>query len=69
MPKVSIIMTTYKHQSFIAQTIESILNQTFADWELLIGDDSPNNETRNIMQPYIEKHSSKIKAWHHHTNK
>jgi glycosyltransferase involved in cell wall biosynthesis len=36
MPKISIITTTYKHQDFIAQTIESILSQTFTDWELLI---------------------------------
>lgn len=69
MPKVSIITTTYKHQDFISQTIESILSQTFTDWELLIWDDSPDNETWNIIQEYVDKYPDKIKAWHHSPNK
>ncbi|NUJ98142.1 glycosyltransferase [Candidatus Gracilibacteria bacterium] len=69
MPKISIITTTYKHQDFIAKTIESILSQSFTDWELLIGDDSPNYETWNIIQKYVEKYPEKIKAWHHSQNK
>jgi len=55
MPQISIITTTYKHAKFIAETIESVLNQTFTDRELLIGDDSPDNETRNIIQTYTKK--------------
>ena len=69
MPKISIITTTYKHQNFIAQTIESVLAQTFADWELLIWDDSPDDETWNIIQKYVKKYPDKIKAWHHNPNK
>lgn len=69
MSKVSIITTTYKHQDFIAQTIDSILGQTFADWELLIGDDSPDNATWDIIQQYVSRYPDKIKAWHHSPNK
>jgi len=69
MPKISIITTTYKHQDFIAETIESILSQTFTDWELLIWDDSPDDETWNIIQTYVNKYPDKIKAWHHSPNK
>ena len=69
MPKVSIITTTYKHEKFIAQTIESILSQTFTDWELLIGDDSPDDATWNIIVPYVEKYPDKIHAWYHSPNK
>ena len=69
MPRVSIITTTYKHEKFIAQTIESVLSQTFTDWELLIGDDSPDDATWNIIQNYTEKYPEKIKAWHHSPNK
>lgn len=69
MPKVSIITTAYKHEKFIAQTIDSILAQTFTDWELLIGDDSPDNDTWNIIQQYVSQYSDKIKAWHHSPNK
>lgn len=69
MPTVSIITTTYNHKDFIAQTIESIINQSFEDWELLIWDDSPNNETRDIIQKYVKKYPQKIKARHHTPSK
>jgi glycosyltransferase involved in cell wall biosynthesis len=50
MSKVSIITTTYNHKNFIALTIESILSQTYTDWELIIGDDSANNDSWDIIQ-------------------
>ena len=69
MPNISIITTTYKHKDFIRYTIESVLSQTFSDWELLIGDDSPDTETREIVQEYVKKYPNKIKARHHRPNK
>ena len=69
MPSISIITTSYKHQDFIAQTIESVLAQTFTDRELLIGDDSPDDATWNIIQDYVKKYPKKIKARHHNPNK
>lgn len=69
MPLISIVTTTYKHEKFIADTIKSILAQTFTDWELLIGDDSPDNATWDIIQSYVVKYPDKIKVWHHSTNK
>ena len=69
MPRISIITTTYKHENFIAQTIESILWQSFTEWELLIWDDSPDDATWNVIQPYIQKYPDKIRAWHHQSNK
>lgn len=69
MPKVSIITTTYNHQDFIAQTIESVLAQTYTDRELLIGDDSPDANTWNVIQKYVDKYPGKIKAWHHRETK
>ena len=69
MPKISIITTTYNHKNFIRYTIESVLSQTFSDWELLIWDDSPNDDTREIVQEYVKKYPNKIKARHHKPNK
>lgn len=69
MPLISIITTTYKHERFIRETIESILSQNFGDWELLIGDDSPDDATWETIQGYVEKYPEKIKAWHHNPNK
>ena len=69
MKKISIITTTYNHQNFIKKTIDSVVDQSYQNRELLIGDDSPNEETWNIIQTYIEKYPEKIKAWHHIPNK
>ncbi len=69
MPKISIITTTYRHERFIARTIESVLNQSFTDWELLIGDDSPDDVTWTIIQQYTKRYPEKIRAWHHVPNK
>ncbi len=69
MPKVAIITTTYKHEKFIQETIDSVLAQTFTDWELLIGDDSPDDATWNIIQRYTREYPEKIRAWHHSLNK
>ena len=69
MPKTSIITTTYRHEKFIARTIESVLGQSFTDWELLIGDDSSDDASWNIIENYIRKYPDKIHAWHHTPNK
>ena len=69
MSEISIILTTYNHKDFIWDTINSLINQSFSDWELLIWDDSPNNETWKIIESYVKKYPNKIKAWHHNPNK
>lgn len=67
--KFSIITTTYKHEQFIAETIDSILAQSFSDWELMIGDDSPDDATWNIIEQYTRKYPEQIRAWHHAPNR
>lgn len=69
MSKISIITTTYNHQDFIWDTIQSILDQTTNDWELLIGDDSPGEETWKVIEKYISTYHDKIKARHHSPSK
>lgn len=69
MSKTSIILTTYNHKSFIWDTIESAINQSFSNRELLIWDDSPNDETREVIQKYVKQYPDKIYAWHHNPNK
>ena len=39
MPKISVILTSFNHAKFIREAIESTLNQTFTDFELIIWDD------------------------------
>jgi glycosyltransferase involved in cell wall biosynthesis len=52
MPKVSVILTSYNHADYIAQAIESVLNQSFTDFELFIGDDGSTDNSQEIIEGY-----------------
>lgn len=52
MPKVSVILTSYNHEKYIAAAIESTLNQTFSDFELLIVDDGSTDNSHKIIKSF-----------------
>lgn len=54
---VSIITPTYNSEKFIAETIESVLAQTYSNWELLITDDFSEDNTKSIVEKYVLKDS------------
>lgn len=54
-PLVSIITPSYNAASVIRQTIESVLNQSYANWELLICDDCSTDDSCAIINEYVEK--------------
>jgi glycosyltransferase involved in cell wall biosynthesis len=54
-PKVSIIMATYNRAHFIVETLVSIQNQTFLDWECIIVDDGGTDNTKEVIKPIIEE--------------
>lgn len=51
-PLVSIIVPNYNHARFLKQRIESILQQDFTDYELILLDDASTDESREIMEQY-----------------
>lgn len=57
MPKVSIVLPTYNGEKYIRESIESIIAQTFQDWELIIVNDCSTDGTASIIQEYREKDS------------
>lgn len=59
--KVSIIMGIYNCQETLSQSIDSILNQTYKDWELIMCDDCSSDNTYNIAKRYAERYPDKIK--------
>ncbi len=51
-PKISIITPTHNRPELLGRAIESVLGQTFSDWEMIIIDDSTNNETKEFIKKY-----------------
>lgn len=51
---VSIIMPSYNTAEYIAASIESVLAQTYTDWELIIVDDCSADNTDSVVAPYLE---------------
>ncbi len=54
MPLISVIIPAYNHERFIAEAIESVLSQTFQDFELIIIDDGSKDQTGEIAKKYAK---------------
>lgn len=60
-PKVSIIMGVYNCQETVEESIESILHQTYENWELIICDDASTDGTYEKVLSYTKRHPEKIR--------
>lgn len=52
MPRVTILIPTYNHQAYLAEAVESALNQTYRDREVLVVDDGSTDRTPDILDRY-----------------
>lgn len=59
---VSIVTPTYNCGRFIAETIDSVLGQTYQNWEMLIVDDCSTDNTAEVVEGYV-KNDSRIKYY------
>jgi glycosyltransferase involved in cell wall biosynthesis len=53
--KVSVIIPTYNRASFVTEAIDSVLSQTFLDYELIVVDDGSTDNTKDVLLPYGER--------------
>ena len=56
---VNIILPNYNSSKFLEETIQSIINQDYSNWKLIIIDDCSDEKTKNILNNY--KNHQKIK--------
>ena len=56
MPKVSVIIPAYNRSMYIAEAIDSIVQQTYSDWELIVVDDFSTDNTESIINDFISKY-------------
>lgn len=66
-PCVSVLMSAYNAEKFIDEAIESILNQSFEDFEFIIVDDCSSDDTRQIIEKYSTA-DTRIKTIFNSTN-
>lgn len=55
MPRVSVLMSVYNGEKFLAEAVNSILNQTFKDFEFVIIDDGSTDRSLQILQQFTDK--------------
>ncbi|WP_194191065.1 glycosyltransferase family 2 protein [Clostridium chrysemydis] len=59
-PKISVIMGIYNCESTLKESIDSLFNQTFKDFELIMCDDGSSDSTYEIAKHYEKKHKDKV---------
>jgi glycosyltransferase involved in cell wall biosynthesis len=59
-PSIDILMATFNGETYVGAQIDSLLQQTFHDWHLIIRDDGSQDDTVGIIQRYSAQHPDKI---------
>ena len=54
-PQVSVIIPTYNHRDYVLQTLDSVLAQTFADYEIIVVNDGSPDDSAQVLAPLIKQ--------------
>ncbi len=64
-PLVSVCVTSYNHAGFLPAALDSILNQTFRDFELIVVDDGSSDQSMDILEDYARKYAGVVRVLTH----
>lgn len=67
--KISVIMGIYNCSETLSAAIESIINQTYTNWELIMCDDASTDNTYQAAEEYVKRFPNKMKLIRNKTNK
>ena len=66
-PKISLLMSVYNGEDYLSEAIESVVNQTFTDWELIVINDCSTDGTADILDAFAAK-DARIKVYPNEVN-
>lgn len=61
MPKISVIIPVYNVENYIEKCLDSVINQTLKDIEIIIVNDGSTDKSKQKIQKYLEQYKDKIK--------
>lgn len=65
--KISIVLTSYNYEQYISECIQSVINQTYTNWEMVIVDDGSTDNSIDIIKDFCAK-DNRIKLFTHQNN-
>ena len=62
---VSVLMPAYNHERYVAAAVESVLSQTYPEWELIVIDDASQDGTWEVLQSFEDE---RLRLYRHDSN-
>ncbi|MCZ0900726.1 glycosyltransferase family A protein, partial [Microcoleus sp. HI-ES] len=54
-PQVSVVIPAYNCADYVGQAVDSVLHQTYANWEIIVVDDGSKDDTRLVLEKYGDR--------------
>jgi len=54
-PQVSVVIPAYNCAAYVGQAVDSVLHQTYANWEIIVVDDGSRDDTKLVLEKYGDR--------------